>query len=76
MKGKTTYWLEIPVIVEWTLNPAERQTLTYPGCAATLEFEAVTHPTDKEISAIIDDEMEQIEAVCWEEATEPPDEGI
>ena len=74
-----TYWIEIPLIVDYTVFPAERQTLTYPGCDAHIEIDQMTKPTNGEWNRIIEDETEAIELACWDDVKEndiPPDDGI
>ena len=65
--GTFTHWMEIPLEIEYTVNPKERQTQTYQGCQAHIEIDNLTLPTDAQMLEIIEKETDSIEMECWED---------
>ena len=67
--GTITYYIEIPVQVDYHIYPAEKANRDYPGCPESIEYET-TPPTPEQIKKIILDDADGIEADCWEDAME------
>ena len=65
--GQIEHWVEIPIVIDYTLEPAERITRTYPGCEAHIIIDQVSLPTDEEMGKILDNENDAIEMACWED---------
>jgi hypothetical protein len=68
--GQIEHWIEIPIKVNYTLEPAERMTQTYPGCKAHIEIDVITHPDETLLVKLIDKEADAIEMACWEDVRE------
>ena len=69
-KSRTmTYWLEIPVKVHFTVNEAEKMTLTYPGCDRHIEIDELVIPPHYEIQKLLPDDDRMAE-LCWEDLKE------
>jgi hypothetical protein len=68
--GQIEHWIEIPIKVNYTLEPAERMTQTYPGCKAHIEIDEVIAPDEDEIDKIIEKELDAIEMACWDDVKE------
>jgi hypothetical protein len=70
--GQIEHWIEIPIKVNYTLEPAERMTLTYPGCEAHMEIDEIRWPTVDEMNKIVEKETDNINMACWENEEESP----
>jgi len=68
--GKITYYIEIPITVDYSASPAEPMTPTYPGCQAELSVDFISIPNEEKINKIIDKEADQIKMACWEDIEE------
>ena len=68
--GKITYYLYLPVTIYYTPRRAERQTLEYPGCPASIEVTKIEPPTQADIDEAIEIEELDIETACWEDVAE------
>ena len=68
--GEITYWLEIPVIVNYELCPAERATRDYPGCPKHIIVDFIKYPDEQELGKLVDAEADRIKEACWEDAGE------
>ena len=68
--GTITHYIEIPVDIIYTAHPAERQTMTYPGCPAHVTVDAYDYPDDIKIEQIIDSHASEIREACEDDAKE------
>ena len=70
--GEIEYWLEIPIKIKYEVHPAEKQTLTYPGCPAHIEIEDMVIPSKEEIAKLLDNASDEsrIESAIWEDWAE------
>lgn len=68
--GTITHYIEIPVEVTYSLHPAERQTMTYPGCQEHIEIEDVEYPDELALNQILYKDPDAINEACLEDAKE------
>ena len=68
--GKITYYIEIPVTVDYSATPAEPMTPTYPGCQPDLSVDFYSYPNEAHIGELMDAEADQIKMACWEDLEE------
>lgn len=64
-----THWIEIPVEVCYEYQPAERMTLTYPGCRESVSVDDVEIPDKDEIGKNLPDN-ETLNELAWEDFKE------
>ena len=71
--GTIIHWMEIPIMVEYSVYPADPMTQTYPGCDAELSVDIVSAPSEEEIYKLVDKEADAIKMECWEDLEEGED---
>ena len=64
--GTITHYIEIPVKVHYTWNPSEPQTLTYPGCPASIDIDEIEIPDSNAIQDMVPDD-DRLAEICWDD---------
>jgi len=63
--GKITYFINLPVEVDYTYFKEEMMTESYPGSPPHIEVDGYDYPKPEVIEKIIEDNMANIEEACW-----------
>jgi len=66
--GKATYYMEIPIEVDYSCHKAERQTMDYPGCSAGITVDFIGFPGEEKLNEIVNKNASEIKEACLEDA--------
>lgn len=67
-EGVITHWIEVPILVHYEYQPAERQTRHYPGGPECIVVEDVEFPTPEKLNEIFMEYADEIDEACMEDA--------
>ena len=65
--GTITYYVEIPVEIHYHLQPAERQTMDYPGCPEHIIVDIINAPIEDELYSLIGSHSQDIKDACMDD---------
>lgn len=66
--GRITYYMEVPVEVDYSIHPEEKQTMEYQGCPQHLVVDYIGYPSEETLSGLVDKNAGEIKEACMEAA--------